>query len=307
MNNLSDLEEAKFTLLVDTYLFSADDSYISARQALIQKRPRPFYWNAAQAIEKYCKFILLANDASVSGINHNIEECFRRTQEMFSSLIPDTIQPPNSADYWYLDATSGDPVRFWPPLETKHFISIISAGGMADSRYNLTPSVLRGGYLHLLDELLFLLRRLCFPFEYSKRYSKVMPAKTLRGNPNLQLLDAVYPLIRNSHDEYTRNSILVGNLSLNTQPVPLEDLQAFYLQEGWAFVNVQCAGDVADAAIDWFITEVPISGAIKAQLRTLSSTTDIDSIRSGQRRPIDRYFIRHMLAPKALPLAPRRH
>lgn len=74
----------------------ADDNYILARWMLINGFYPEYFWQAAQAIEKYLKAGVLLNERSTKTHGHDLIKLNIDHAEIFGSLMPiDFIKPTN--------------------------------------------------------------------------------------------------------------------------------------------------------------------------------------------------------------------
>lgn len=112
----------------------ADEDYIAARTSYRFGLVEPFLWSSLQAVEKYVKAILLYNDCSTKGINHDVEKGFNRLSRI------------------------GD-IEFDLHEDVSKFIHYLSRH--ASSRYLERPYYTMGRELLRLDNAVWNIRRYC--------------------------------------------------------------------------------------------------------------------------------------------------
>lgn len=72
---------ARHSIAIRCFLETGDDDYITARLAYRAFLVYPFLWSSLQAIEKYLKAILLLNNISTIGLNHDIKSALQRINQ----------------------------------------------------------------------------------------------------------------------------------------------------------------------------------------------------------------------------------
>lgn len=113
----------------------ADKDYIAARISHRYGLEHQFLWFALQAVEKYCKAILLYNGKSTKGIEHSILKAY---DEVLT--IPD--------------------IKFDFPDDIRDFIKYLDDEGK--NRYFEYPYVTFGKELFFLDKTVWYIRRYCY-------------------------------------------------------------------------------------------------------------------------------------------------
>jgi HEPN domain-containing protein len=123
------------SLVQECLLNMADRDYIAARVCWRTRLPEQFLWSGLQAVEKALKAILLLNDKSARGLNHDLEKALARV---------DGIRD--------LDVHLPDDVRT--------FIGYLNRFGQ--NRYLERGYYMRGMELIALDKAYWFLRRYCW-------------------------------------------------------------------------------------------------------------------------------------------------
>ncbi|SEQ25579.1 hypothetical protein SAMN04488092_10567 [Thalassovita taeanensis] len=136
-----------------------------------------FFWSAQQALEKYLKCAHLLNLGPVSEFSHGLLDIFEKVQRFSGKLIPDLFIPPS----------------YFPKIPVRNdfeeyskFVERISDYGSPDIRYRHYSIAPLGFDLHKLDELCFLLRRVCMPLEIVQKVSGKSYRTLLLESPNWQ-------------------------------------------------------------------------------------------------------------------------
>lgn len=139
-------------IVIESFIFTGDRDYLTARFAFFQKQSHLFLWSAAQALEKYLKAnILLLGCGEIKRIHQHTElaKTLRKTHP--ERLEIDTAIP----DGW---AEQG--VAIWPHVDIDGFLHHIETLGSPDVRYDQVQLEVHLQDLVLLDRLVFCLRHL---------------------------------------------------------------------------------------------------------------------------------------------------
>nr|WP_295838034.1 HEPN domain-containing protein [uncultured Azospirillum sp.] len=142
------LNHFKSVLANEFFVEPADQNYQLARWAKIHGFHREFYWQAVQAIEKYCKAVLVLNGDSVISYGHNIEKLFNRCCKKLGELVVQRFERP--AEF---------PQELWSDEDPGQFLRFLYQQGNPNSRYGMTSWFNRPSDLVKLDCLVFSLRR----------------------------------------------------------------------------------------------------------------------------------------------------
>ncbi|MEP1355198.1 MAG: HEPN domain-containing protein [Tateyamaria sp.] len=150
---MSPLNSNRRYLVEKIFLHSADDDYICARLCACQNLHRHFVWNAAQALEKYIKGVLLLCDQEIKR-RHSFADIFeehilKKWPELFSEMLD--INQQNSIE------------RRFPEHcveATLAFVRRLEALGAPAVRYRETNVKVLPYDLQKLDLITFQIRRL---------------------------------------------------------------------------------------------------------------------------------------------------
>ncbi len=143
--------ECKVTEIVcESFIFTGDRDYLTARFAFFQKQSHLFLWSAAQALEKYVKAnILLLGQGAITK-THRHKELADSLREVHPERLNIELSMPKS---W---AEQG--VDSWPDLDVDGFLLRIEKLGAPDVRYDQAQLEVHLQDLVLLDRLAFRLR-----------------------------------------------------------------------------------------------------------------------------------------------------
>lgn len=242
----------------------ADLDYRLARKCLQFGSESHFYWMIAQACEKYLKSVLLLNDVCVRGINHDIPEAFEKIPPHIRSVLPDRPKKPDGAPQAFSwQKHDGDADKYWLDQSFTQSLRMISFRGSPGSRYREDNFYLDGSMVHLFDEIVFQLRRICIPFEIWNGQTTDQNVSSLRNNERLQPLGWLAPLSPPKiRSEY--NSLEYGNFAFG-QPT---DENCYFLDfshlQGSALSLFVRSGDGARNALQRAIDKGVISKKHKA-------------------------------------------
>lgn len=137
-------------IVCESFIFTADRDYLTARFSFFQKQSHLFLWSAAQAIEKYLKANILLLGSG----------CIKRTHRHTDLANALRESHPNRLNI-DLEIPSGWPeqgVTYWPSLNVDVFLKRIEALGPPDVRYDKVQLNVHSQDLVLLDRLVFNLR-----------------------------------------------------------------------------------------------------------------------------------------------------
>lgn len=143
------LAASKINLIHELFVRTADENYVTARWCAINDLNTDFLWLAVHALEKYLKAVLLINGKSSKGYGHDIVRLYADVKCEAGSLLPDQLQKPKDLS-----------IRYWPRRSADNFIANLLANGNADNRYLIFGYVTRSEDLHMLDQMVFSIRRL---------------------------------------------------------------------------------------------------------------------------------------------------
>ena len=164
MRDLDDLFPYKHSIANELYIKTADENYIVARGCSFYSLETDFFWLAAHCLEKYMKAVLLLNERSAKQYvkagkktlyGHDIEKHYEDIRPLAPELLPNKLLCPKELH--------NDPL--WGEETLGDFIKRIRIYGQPDNRYQFIGYVKQGPDLLKLDQVVFVIRRLCQPLE----------------------------------------------------------------------------------------------------------------------------------------------
>lgn len=210
----------KANLVQELFLRTADENYVTARWCAINRLNTDFLWLSVHCLEKYMKAVLLLNGRSSKGFGHNVENLYGELLTFASDLLPlDLVRPPNLEIYHWRDRTPAQ------------FMAHLHSNGNADNRYLIYGHSTASSDLHMLDQMVFTVRRLIHPLDERVFRQGDAPQMTFREalvadpafyfTPHMPL-DA---LISANGASAARHAALNLNLSFAPDDYPHEPIQ----------------------------------------------------------------------------------
>ncbi|MCI4591120.1 HEPN domain-containing protein [Sphingobium sp. BYY-5] len=148
------LSASKNNLAHELFVRTADENYITARWCAINQLNTDFLWLAVHALEKYLKAVLLVNGKSSKPYGHDIVKLYADVKLLAGPLLPDRLQKPADLE-----------IHHWFERTAEAFIEHLLRNGNADNRYLIYGYVTRSEDLHMLDQMVFAIRRLICPLD----------------------------------------------------------------------------------------------------------------------------------------------
>ena len=146
----------KHSIVRELFIATADDNYITARWCFHENLNVDYFWLAVHCLEKYMKAVLLLNGRSSLGYQHQIFGLFEEIHKFANDLLPATLVRPTDM-----------PKELWQDEAIEDFISRIYLDGQAHNRYQIFGYIRRPVDLWKLDQVVFVVRRLCQPLDTS--------------------------------------------------------------------------------------------------------------------------------------------
>ncbi len=145
----------KCQLVNDLFVRTADENYITARWCVTNRLYVDFFWLSLHCIEKYLKAIILLHDESSKKYRHNVIKLFTRVCVIIKPIKIDKIQKPE------LLLT-----KDWIYNSTIQYLEHLQKFGNPHNRYLTFGYVHLAEDLHMLDQLIFRIRRCIWLFEH---------------------------------------------------------------------------------------------------------------------------------------------
>lgn len=147
---------SKHNLVLELFVRTADENYITARWCAINRLNTDFLWLSVHALEKYLKAVLLLNGGSSrrrasdqKAYSHDIVRLYADVKALAGELLPDNLAKPTDLDIYH-----------WSDRAPEQFMEHLLRNGNADNRYLIYGYVTLGEDLHMLDAMVFAIRRL---------------------------------------------------------------------------------------------------------------------------------------------------
>lgn len=139
-------------LVTRLFVDIADQDYVLARFSFQKRFYHAFFWNAAQAVEKYLKACLLLNGGSARGYGHDLQRLYSAVEAIAGEFLPTVLEEPNLLIY--------ETTPSYPP---RRYLDKLEKFGGPDGRYNIFGYAAQTSDLVLLDRLVWSIRRIAFP------------------------------------------------------------------------------------------------------------------------------------------------
>ncbi len=137
-------------IVIESFIFTGDRDYLTARFAFFQKQSHLFLWSAAQTLEKYLKANILLLDKGRIARNHKHTKLAKTLRVNCPERVKIDTTIPNG---W-----SEDRGVIWPDIDVDGFLQRIETLGSPDVRYDQVQLEVHLQDLVLLDRLAFCLR-----------------------------------------------------------------------------------------------------------------------------------------------------
>jgi hypothetical protein len=148
------LRALKSSIVQDIFVRTADENYITARWCSANGLHTDFLWLALHATEKYLKAVMLMNGRSAKRFGHDIESLYAKLKELAGTLLPDRLPKPDELG-----------ISVWFDRTADEFIAHLMKFGNADNRYLIYGYNTLSQDLHMLDQLVWAVRRLVVPLD----------------------------------------------------------------------------------------------------------------------------------------------
>lgn len=151
MSTANDIARGKGSIIREMFVRTADENYIVARWSFQNNLLVDFLWNSAHALEKYLKAALLFNDMPAKD-GHSLLDPYKRLQVIAGDLLPLTVTKPTHLG-----------IDRWQDMSPRNILETLERYGNPDNRY-LTHGFVKFGYfIHMVDAMVWHIRRLGIP------------------------------------------------------------------------------------------------------------------------------------------------
>ncbi len=179
---------SKHNLVLELFVRTADENYVIARWCAINQLNTDFLWLSVHALEKYLKAVLLLNGDSSKrsasdqkAYSHDIVRLYADVKTLAGALMPDNLVKPTDLDIYH-----------WSDRTPEQFMEHLLRNGNADNRYLIYGYVTRSQDLHMLDAMVFTIRRLICALEERWLRSQEPEAPTFTNRELLVRLPEYY-------------------------------------------------------------------------------------------------------------------
>jgi hypothetical protein len=148
------LTSSQVSIVNEMFVHTADENYIAARWCNAQRLHTDFFWLGTHALEKYMKAVLLYNDRSVKRYGHDVLRLYSTVHTIGKGLLPGTLKKPS-------DLTG----VHWINRTAKEFLEHLALDGSPDNRYLSYGYSTRSQDVHMLDTMVYAVRRLICPLD----------------------------------------------------------------------------------------------------------------------------------------------
>lgn len=150
------IESSKHNLVLELFVRTADENYVTARWCAINQLNTDFLWLSVHSLEKYLKAVLLINGLSSRRASpgqkwygHNIVQLYSDVKKLAGPLLPENLLKPKNLE-----------IRHWSERTPEQFMEHLHGNGNADNRYLIYGYSTASQDLHMLDAMVFAVRRL---------------------------------------------------------------------------------------------------------------------------------------------------
>lgn len=283
--NETDVTIWTHSLVREMFVKTADQNYVTARWAFMNKFTIDFFWLGLHAVEKYLKAILLHNGKSAKGFGHNIEKLYTAVLALDDRISFGSLEAPAS----YPDEAN------WMPESIEGFVKRMNETGNPHNRYMLYGWFLRTEDLIKLDLLVWGIRRYCQPFKMKLISNGEGEDRVIDKVEELSRLTKYWHIGYNHLIEKTvigksTKDVQEALLYLNYAFAPDEDHQIHRwgtsvanppLAEWATSFSAKTADkdtkDVAYHTLTWVLDNIPLSGQDRSGLKKILADVETEA------------------------------
>lgn len=231
-NHMKRLDALKYRFVTEMFVDPADQDYVVARWCYLCGMYGPFFWNAAQSIEKYLKAVLLLNQRTSKGYSHNILRLFDDVQKIGGEHIPPKLVQPQEihVDYWEVETP-------------RDFVARFNDFGDPNNRYNFFGFEQSWWDLAHYDQLVWAIRRLTVGLDWRPIWAGEPVAG--RSSTWSEMLSAVPDCQPRRLGRFRK--IMEGNLGIETKKALLSFNFCFQVDDfehPWEDFRMQMSAEV---------------------------------------------------------------
>lgn len=210
-------KEKTTEIVCESFIFTGDRDYITARFAFFQNQSHLFLWSSAQALEKYMKaHILLLGKGSIAR-THDLNKL---SKEVCSDFLDFDLSIP--------DLFSKNGIENWPTIDRDGFLTRITENGAPNVRYDQIKLD-----VHLQD--LVFLDRLAFKLRHNLVEDKVIECKTVGNKLKEYFFNLNFPFAPADHKHPELNGLRYFHTTVTTLEAALNGIYGHKdIYEEWA-------------------------------------------------------------------------
>lgn len=160
------IETSIIDVIHESFVYTADQDYISARLMALYGNDRAFYWSAAQCLEKYFKAILLSRGGVIKDISHDVEKLLEMVEIEVKEFggFQFGVDMSNLVDKPIVDLME--------LYNIKDFIRLITLLGSPHQRYNQSGYDFNSSLVFHLDSLVHFTRGLLTDWSIERSFAE---------------------------------------------------------------------------------------------------------------------------------------
>lgn len=202
--------------------------HVVARWAFLNGFYRHFAWNACQAIEKYCKCIILLNSCEKVESTHKVHHLFTEATKHTAGLTSQNFDfskhslPDKIADFPYPRGEGTEETL-------QNFVARMGAVGNPATRYRQSNARVLPLDLAKLDILCGILRKFCIPLGGKTKAGKTY-SELLREEPNF---DPEVDFAALSKSKYLKSAHQMALFERNNPTIAASDIEKMDFKFSW--------------------------------------------------------------------------
>jgi hypothetical protein len=251
-------------IIQNMFLRTADDNYIVARWCHENDLITDFFWNAAHALEKYMKAVLLYNGESTRNLGHDLGKIYCEVCRLAEDLLPTMLTKPPNLE-----------IHNWVNLKPSEFLDVLECFGSPDNRYAETGFVQPPRYLQMLDQMVWSLRRIALRLDkavpdWDNRSEPPTLKEDLKGSPR-KCYDRDLPLdnLLNTTEQQKRDALL--------------NLNYWFAPQNYQHRNGSSGNSAQNSPI-WLTILEPLNSGLPQKVNLANSTADwlLENVKLGK-------------------------
>ena len=161
------VSSSQANIIDELFVRTADENYIAARWCAINHLHTDFAWLAVHALEKYLKAVLRYQGKQAKKQSHDIRRLYRSVKSLAIKHLPKVLSKPPDLI-----------IGHWFECTPENFIEHLYQNGNPANRYLIYCHDIRTEDLHMLDTMVFAIRRLVCTLDEPVLSAGVMPTSS---------------------------------------------------------------------------------------------------------------------------------